>query len=132
MIDFILLTILAIFSVTDIHSKTVPNVLMFPAIFAGLLTTGFWIPMLTAFFLLAYLAEDGRVLRWAGGDVKLFAMIAVFKGWLFLPIALVTYLVVNIYRRMTNDRQGLPLAPFAYASTVTILIITATLKWIVH
>lgn len=128
MIIAILICVLAVLVYTDIKALKIPNLIIFPAILGGCLITGFWIQMLTAFFLLAFLTEEGKVLRWSGGDVKLFAMIASFVGWLFIPISLVTEMAVKIYMISLNNRMSLPMAPFACLATVFVITAVAVFR----
>lgn len=132
MIDLALLFFMGIFSFTDIRENKIPNIVMFPAVLATLYKTHFFIEALIAFFLLAFLSENGWFIKWAGGDVKLFTLIAAFKGWMFIPIFILTCGIVNFYRFWKNYRLGIPLAPFATLATIIILQLTATLKWISH
>lgn len=130
MTDWALLVFMGIFSYTDIRENKIPNVVLFPALLIALYETHFFIEALTAFFLLAFLSENGRLMKWAGGDIKLFTLIAAFKGWVFIPIFVLTFLIVNFYRFWKNYRLGIPLAPFATMATIIVLQLTATLNWI--
>ena len=127
---FCLLTMMAIFSYTDIREFIIPNVLLFPALLMGSTMTGNIVQPIAAFSLIALCAWK-KALGWAGGDIKLFAMIAAFVGWLFLPILAMTIFLEKYYRYKTNDRNGLPLAPFSSVATVLILISGVVLRKIV-
>jgi len=127
-----LMMILAAFTYSDIKYFLLPNVLMFSAMFFGCAITGFYIPCAVAFISVALICEHGKVIRWQGGDVKLIAMVAAFIGWLFIPVAILTHLFVNLYRRVRNCNVGLPLAPFVSVATLIVLLSAATLKFIVN
>ena len=119
----ILILLLCILTFTDIKEYRLPNVIIFPAIVLGCILTSHYIPMLIAFLSVALLTKDSKYLRWSGGDVKLFALIASFIGWMFIPVLIMTNILLKIYRELTNSRLGLPLAPFASVSTL--IVITA-------
>lgn len=56
---------------------------------------------------------------WGGGDVKLFAMIGAFVGVLFIPIAILGYLLAKIYRLWRHTfYEEVALTPFMLAASL--------------
>lgn len=131
MILIILAVLLLILVYTDLKEYKIPNLIVLPAIVIGCALTGFWLQTLISFFTIFLLCEYSQIIRWTGGDIKLFAMIAAFIGWLFIPIFFVTYFFTKVYWFFMSYRMGFPLAPFAAFSTFIVLLSTATLKSIV-
>src|SRR3990167_6659970 len=124
----ILIGVLLILVYTDIREYRIPNAIVFPAILIGCLLTGFWLQTLLAFLLLAIATKYGTLIRWAGGDVKIIAMVASYVGWMFLPVCILTELLVRLYRFSFNNKMGLPMAPFACLSTVLVITAVAILR----
>ena len=122
--DIPLIAFLAVLTVTDYKYSLVPNTIVFPTILLGCYLTLNFLPAFIIFSFLALLNElniflKGKISRYkyAGGDIKLFTMIAAFKGWLVIPIIVITYLIIKVYREYENYRHGLPVTPFASLAT---------------
>lgn len=49
-----------------------------------------------------------------GGDVKLFALIGALAGWKAIPICIVGYLILFLYRSIRYIHSGLPVTPFMF------------------
>ena len=134
--EFILATLLLIFAYTDIKYLRIPKFIVFSAIIAGVVLTGYFIETITAFVLMSILCQSNLkpqyvpkgFIRFAEGDIKLFTMVASFIGWMFIPSFLATLLSIRIYRFLFNRRHGLPVAPFACVSTIFIITAVAVLQ----
>lgn len=104
--------------------RKISNMIAFPTIFIVLLYTGFWRETIVAFWLLAlflrlsFYREKANLytIKFGGGDIKLFMLIAALKGWVFIPIFILTFGLIKIYRVLHNYRLGLPVTPFALTS----------------
>lgn len=127
-----LIILLTIIAIIDIKTFKILNIMVYPAILVGVLYTGFFLQTISAFIVMALLLKDKEkqwgLLRWSGGDVKLFLLIAAFKGWLFLPAIIGTELLIRLYRLKFNHHNVLPVAPFALSSTMAIMLIAVALK----
>lgn|SRR3990167_3118995 len=133
---FFLMIMLLLLSYTDIREYRIPNVIVYPAIAFSLLATQLYVPAIAATILMACVLRDDinknwGILRWGGGDFKLFILIASLIGWWFIPALFLTEIFIRGYRFMTNYRLGLPVTPFAALSVFTIISIAATLRAIV-
>jgi hypothetical protein len=133
LINILLLVFLSILTFTDYKYFLVPNIVIFPSIILGCSLTLNFLPILVTFFSLMIINEI-KILKYgyAGGDIKLFTMIAAFKGWLVIPIVILTYFIIKTYREYENYRYTLPVTPFASLATVFIILSAVALRWIVH
>jgi prepilin signal peptidase PulO-like enzyme (type II secretory pathway) len=75
--------------------------------------------MVVAFFICAAFYE---LKFWGGGDVKLIAMVASFLGWLFLPILVISVLLIKAYKKIFKVNNGIPVAPFVCVASVPFLL----------
>lgn len=136
MISVLLIILLVTIAIMDVKMFRIMNVIVYPAIGIALFHTGYWIETLTAFTVMALLLKDEEkkwgLLNWCGGDVKLFMLIAAFKGWLFIPVLIGTELFIRLYRWSSNYKFGLPVTPFCLASSITFMSIAVALRWIGH
>lgn len=112
-----LIILLSLLSYFDIKYKLIPNVVTLPLILIGCLFTGYWLEMIGAFTLMLILYSENM---FAGGDVKLMAMLAAFIGSGIFPVIGLSIGMLILYRFY---KQGpTPFAPFVLAG-YTILAI---------
>lgn len=114
----IFILILCVLAVTDLMSKRLPNIIVLPAIAAGLMLTGNWI-WAGLMFALGCLFYSKNA--FAGGDVKLLAMCGAFLGFNALPAFIVSFMLLTFYRAMFNRRYSLPFAPFVWLGSLFFL-----------
>lgn len=55
-----------------------------------------------------------------GGDLKVFVLIAALKGWLVIPIFLMTVILIYMYRLVFNEVRSLPACVFIFISFIAI------------
>ena len=126
----IFITLMSIFTITDLVWRKIPNIVILPAIILGCFLTGNWLWMIVMFLIGAILFNHGV---WCGGDVKLLALVGAFVGIWALGIGLLTIVAIKAHRSI-NSRQkavSLPVAPFMLVSVCLILIISALVgKWL--
>jgi leader peptidase (prepilin peptidase)/N-methyltransferase len=132
----VLLTVLAIASVTDLKARIVPNELTYTAALAGLSIAGVSSLAALGVSILAGLALAAplfvvSVLRPEGmgmGDVKLVAVLGIFMGWQAWPallsglaLAAMSGALIAVSRGMPASAVALPLAPFLALGTAGIV-----------
>jgi len=130
MVEAFMFSILGITAWTDIRWFKVYNALFYPAIIIACMTTGYWIDAVIAFVLMAILLYTNTIL-WSGGDIKIFMLIASCVGMIFVEALVFTWCLIWGYRKISNYRLGLPVAPFALVATILAMILEATLNKIV-
>lgn len=127
MIDFIFFGTMGFSTYTDIRNFKVYNWILYPAILTLLFFSHNYLQAFSAFVLMAILMKF-KILNWAGGDIKLFMLIAAAKGWIFLPSLAFTYILVLAFRKMKGFRRGLPVAPFALTSASILLLMAVAFQ----
>lgn len=107
------------FSVEDIISRKVPNVLILPAIALMLYTTHFWFGALVMFLIGSTLYANGF---WRGGDVKLLTLVGACFG--ALNSILIFFIVIGLIHAYSYffKREKLPCAPFVLTAIIPFLI----------
>jgi len=121
--EIICLLILMVLAIIDYRIKKIHNIIVLPAIVLGIYLTGNWHWALIMFCLLVYCHYDKDYnekgfLKWGGGDVKLFTMIASFLGWIVIPIIIFTVMFIGWYRKTVHLYYiSLPVAPFVLVSS---------------
>lgn len=111
----IFMIIMLILAITDYCYWYIPNWLVLPAIVAGCLITGNWLPAIIVFTLGACLYNKKY---WRGGDVKLITMVAAFLGWMALAVFGATWALIKLFRLVRDNYQPLPIAPFMFLVTI--------------
>ena len=126
---------IALLAGIDFYSFKIPNLIVIPAIFIGVATTGNWHWALIMYIFGTILScynpdkkkfemndslemEPGEHMIY-GGDVKLFAMIGAFMGIRSLAIVFTAYAFIFIYRLGKRIFYApLPLTPFAMVASL--------------
>lgn len=128
-INVIFISILLLISFIDYKSHRIENFIVLPAIALGIYLTGNWHYAAITYLLLTLFHYDEDlnkkgILKWGGGDVKLFTMIAAFMGWFVLPIVVLTLMFIKLYRATQYVfYASLPVAPFALMASLMFLLI---------
>lgn len=105
----ILLIILSALVYFDIKYRLIPNIITYPAILSGCILTGEYTAVIGAFILTGICVYLGF---FAGGDVKLFSVIAAFWGIKFIVVFIASFLALVLYRKLSSVNKPLPFAPF--------------------
>lgn len=119
--------VMAITTMTDIKYKLVYNVLLYPAILTALLFTNNLLSTTICLILITTIIFLKK-LKWEGGDLKIICFVSACFGWLFIPIFILTKVLISTYRFYKNYRFGLPVTPFMFLSSIIVLIIAVAFK----
>lgn len=118
---------MAVLSYIDWKWYLLPNLMILPLIAISVVITGNWQWALIMFGVGAGLfgfswecpkchhveSHAHQYSLHRGGDVKLFALIGALAGWKAIPICLVGYLLLFIYRTLNHVfSNGVPVTPF--------------------
>lgn len=107
---FVFFSTMVLLSILDISENRIPNWIVIPMtiIIASALKT--WPPAIVSFIGSALLYKEGI---WAGGDVKLSAMVGAFLGWIGVIVIPLTIILILCYRKYrAGFGCSLPVAPF--------------------
>ncbi len=113
----ILMTLLCI---TDISYYFIPNWIVLPGIFLGIILTGHWDAALVMFFVGALFFSKNKL---CGGDVKLLAMLGAFIGMKAIFAFILAKGLIYIYRRIMNTQGMLPYTPFLGLASIPFLFL---------
>ncbi len=122
-----LLTI-SILTITDLNDNIIPNWLIYPAIAIGCFLTHNWIWAIGMFILGMFLHKDCPVGittdRIESGDVKLLSMIGAYLGYGSIFVVILGYLLYLSYKKLTQIKDMIPLAPILLVSSIVYIIAT--------
>lgn len=118
MVKLLFVAIAGCLALIDGKKKTIPNIIVIPAIVLGcILTCNIW-PTIVMFTFGAMLYQFDF---WRGGDVKLVTMVGAFLGIVAVYILLVSIGLIYAYRYIKNCRGALPYAPFMFIASLAFL-----------
>lgn len=123
MLNLFLLIVLFILTGYDVRKWKIPNAIVLPAIVIAVFLSQQYTPLCVVFILGAMLFSRGSI---GGGDVKVLALTAAVLGWAGLAVFVGSFLFLNMYRRVSDNFNPLPLMPFVLGATV----ITQATIWI--
>lgn len=144
MIIAMFLLLILLFAITDARRNEIANIVIIPAIFIGCAFTHNWLWAAVMFVtalsitfadfkcnqcggnlrVAPYALGHERLHVIAGGDTKLFTMIAAFIGWKALMIFAMTMGILYFKKAQENTA----VAPYAFVSSILILAITYLAK----
>ena len=127
MMDALLFSVMGITTYTDLKKFKILNALVYPAILIALYFTYNVLEVLCAFGIMALLLHN-KILNWSGGDVKLYMLIAAVKGLMFLPVLVVTALLIDAYRSYYEYKGGLAITPFCFVALIITMLLAVALK----
>lgn len=112
---WIFLSLLILFTVTDIKWFFIPNLIVLPFILLGGYLTNNWLWGVVLFLIgsLMFIRK-----RWRGGDVKLIALTGMFLGGWAVVVFFLSTTILYLYRLLMNKRDELPYAPFLFVSSL--------------
>ena len=121
-------TLIGVLALIDAKKGVVPNLIVLPAIVAGVYFTGYWQAALAlavmgmALFGFSWKCPHCGFIEsyktpfsfWRGGDVKLMALLGAFLGFKAVLVLLFTLFLILTYRWRKNTKEALPVTPFAF------------------
>lgn len=139
-IDILFFLLILLFAITDNKRNEIANIVVIPAIFIGCALTHNWLWAAVMFTVALsitfadfectkcghklrvapYAIGNERLHTIAGGDTKLFTMIAAFIGWKALIVFVLTMAFLYFKKKPGNTA----VAPYAFVSSILILAIT--------
>ena len=132
MITIFFFVLMAVFTISDVSDRYIPNYVVLPAIIVGCYLTKNIVPALIMLLIgvalygfkwkcpeCGYVEEHKTPFSfWRGGDVKLITMTGAFMGILAIPIFIISVIGVFLYRHFKDSRGGLAYAPFLLISSL--------------
>jgi prepilin signal peptidase PulO-like enzyme (type II secretory pathway) len=126
--NIVFILIMAVLSITDLNDNIIPNWIIYPAILIGCLMTHYWLWALVMFMVGILFHKDFIIKigndKISDGDVKLFSLLGAFLGIGSLIVLVLSYLLFLAYKKFTQIKDMIPLAPILTVASIVYIIAT--------